>query len=355
MPSPLRYFFLSILITAASPPDDRTRVPLEPPTQRSVAVELERVITLHVEYDDSFLAQHGEQVEEVIRHAIAIHNIEWHRYRREWFRLGHLTLRPSGSERDASYILANFLHRTASSPDAIHVNVVGRQLEVYTSGRHAMPVGGLAYRGSDAVLISAAAGVPVELVGYYLFHELGHCWDAYDIPFGGGESTFGSKTRMTFHVDAGNEEIIEDSPGPLPRNTRGRAPMIIREKLAQARAATRRSPVYPALHDLLLHEPSPSNPSYVSKKSNLLAAAGTDAKRVENVLGRYEITPQDLRADAEVRRQIAGHYWRALDAMAARDYDAVETELGAIRALAVSIADVHMLVGAVDRKARKRR
>ncbi|HEV3485864.1 MAG TPA: hypothetical protein VG106_10675 [Vicinamibacterales bacterium] len=328
---------------------------LAPPEQRAAALDPERIITLHVEYDDSFVAQYGDRVEEVLREAIAIHNLEWHRYRREWFRLGDLTFRPSGSERDASYVLANFLHRTLSSPDAIHLNIVGRQLEVYTSGTRAMAIGGLAYRGSDVLLISAAPGASTELLAYYLFHELGHCWDAFDIPFDGGDSTFGSKTRMTFHVDAGNEEIMEDSAGPLPRDTRGRAPRIIREKLARARAAAGRSPVYPALHDLLLHEPSPANPAYVSKKQEVLAAAGTDAAKVASVVRRYEMTRQHLREDAAVRRQIADHYWRAHDAIAARDYDAADVELAAIRTLAVSTPDVHMLIGAVERKVRKRR
>ena len=80
----------------------------------------------------------------VIREAIAIHNVEWRRYRREWFELGQLTFRPSAPDRDASYVLAKFLHRTTERPETIHVDITGRPLEVYTSGTHAMPVGGLA-------------------------------------------------------------------------------------------------------------------------------------------------------------------------------------------------------------------
>jgi hypothetical protein len=357
MLKPLRYLFLCLLIIAATACDSRVAaVPAEPPLQRPATFAFARVITLHVEYDDAFLGQYGHAVEDVIREVIAIHNIEWHRYRREWFVLGDLTFRPSGSDLDASYVLANFLHRTTASPDAIHVNVVGRQLEVYTGGTHAMPIGGLAYRGSDALLLSAAPGAPAELLAYYLFHELGHCWDAFDIPFQGGDSTFGSKTRTTFAIDAGNEEIMEDSPGPLPRDTRGRAPMMIREKLARARAAARQSPaLYAQLHDLLLHEPSPANPAYVRKKRDLLAAAGKDAPEVAGVIGRYEITRRHLREDAEVRQQIAEHYWLANEAIADGDYEAADTELQAIRAISIATPDVHMLVGAVERKVRKRR
>jgi hypothetical protein len=58
-------------------------------------------------------------------------------------------------------VLAKFLHRTAEPPDTIHVHITGRLLEVYTSGTHAMPIGGLAYRGSDALVISATPGSPV--------------------------------------------------------------------------------------------------------------------------------------------------------------------------------------------------
>ncbi len=285
--------------------------PLAPPQQRATRVDLDRAITLHVEVDETFVAQHGEAVEQVVREAIAIHNLEWRRYRREWFQPGALTVRPSGSERDASYVLARFLHRTTEEADVIHVNIVGRQLEVYTSGTHAVPIGGLAYRGSDAVLISAAPGVVVELMA--------------------------------------------DSPGPMRRETPRRAPMVIREKLFRARAALRHSPHYAALHELLLHEPSPANPAYVKKKRALLAAAGADEPKIASVLGRYEIDRQRLRDDREVRHRIAEHYWRANDAIKSRDYDAADVELEAIRAISASTPNVHMLVSAVERKARRRR
>lgn len=356
MRKPLLWMFVSLLTLPAA--GNRSAVmplPIAPPLRYAAHPDIGRVIRLEVEYDETLVAQHGEALEAVIREAIAIHNVEWRRYRSEWFELARLTFRPSGAERDASYVLANFLHRTAEQRDTIHVNIVGRPLEVYTSGRQALPIGGLAYRGSDAVVISATPGVTTELLAYYLFHELGHCWDAYDIPFRGGDTTFGSKTRMTFDIDAGNEEIIEDSPGPLPRGTPRRAPMIIRGKLAGARAVARDMAAYPALHDLLLHEPSPANPAYVAKKQALLAAAGRDRQKISRLLKQYEITPQHLRDDAEVRQQIADHYWRANDAIRKRDYDTADLELQAIRSIAGSAPDVHLLVGAVEKKARKRR
>ncbi len=357
MRNPLLWLSLCLLsLLAGAKRWDVPPLPAEPPRQRVVRVELDRTITLHVEVDETFAAQHGDAVEQVVREAIATHNVEWRRYRREWFALGRLTIRASpGSERDASYLLARFLQRTAEERDAIHVNIFGRQLEVYTSGTHATPIGGLAYRGADAVLVSAPPGVPVELLAYYLFHELGHCWDALDIPFHGGDSTFGSKTRMTFHVDAGNEELMEDSAGPLPRTTPRRAPMVLREKLFRAWAALRESPHAPALHDLLLHEPSLANPSYMAKKRALLDAAGPHEEQIRDVLRPYELTRQQLHDDRELREQLAQHYWRVNDAIKSRDYDAAEAELEAIRAIAVASPDVHMLVGAVERKARRRR
>lgn len=330
-------------------------LPAAPPESKAATLPpFERVIRLDVEYDDALAEQHGDGVERFIREAIAIHNLEWRRYRREWFELGRLTFRPSTPDRDASYVLARFLHRTAGRPDTIHVNITGRPLEVYTSGTHAMPIGGLAYRGSDALVVSSTPGVRAELLAYYLFHELGHCWDAYDIPFHGGDTTFGSKTRMTFEVDAGNEEIMEDSPGPLPRDTPNRAPMMIREKLARARAVAGHLPLHAAIHDLLLHEPSPANPVYIDKKGEVLAQAGAERPKIAQLLRTYEITQRQLRDDAAVRQQIAEHYWRANDAIRKRDYETADAELQTIRAIGAS-PDVHMLIGAVEKKVKRRR
>ncbi len=330
-------------------------LPAVPPSgQRAQLPPFDRTIRLNVEYDHTLVAQHGTRVEEFIREAIAIHNHEWRRYRREWFELGELVMRPSSDDRDASYVLANFLHRTTEQRDTIHVYITGRPLEVYTSGTHAMAIGGLAYRGSDALVISATRGVSVNLAAYYLFHELGHCWEAYDIPFHGGETTFGSKTRMTFEIDAGNEELMEDSPGPMPRTTRQRAPMMLREKLARARTVARELPIYTAVHDALLHEPSPANPAYIEKKGAVLHAAGANRDKIADLFRTYEITRRQLRDDAEVRQQIAQHYWRANDAIRRHDYETADAELQTIRTIGAS-PDVHMLVGAVEKKVRKRR
>jgi hypothetical protein len=326
-----------------------------PPRLPAVKTEaFDRRIRLNVEYDDALLAQHGDSVETFIREAIAIQNVEWRRYRREWFELGRLTFRASSPDRDASYVLANFLLRTTEERDTIHVRISGRPLEVYSSGTQVVPIGGLAYRGSDALVISSTPGVSADALAYYLFHELGHCWHAYDIPFRGGETTFGSKTRMTFEIDAGNEEIMDDSPGPVARETPGRAPMVIREKLARARSVARELPVYTAIHDLLLHEPSPSNSVYIEKKGVVLANAGREREKVAALLRRYEITQRQMRDDAEVRQQIAAHYWRANDAIRQRDYETADAELQLLRAIG-ALPDVHMLVGAVERKVRRSR
>ena len=218
-----------------------------------------------------------------------------------------------------------------------------------------MPIGGLAYRGSDTVIVSATPGIGSELLAYYLFHELGHCWDAYDIPFGGGETTFGNKTRMTFRIDAGNEEIMEDAPGPLPRDAPRRAPALLRRRLFEARAAFGDKPFFGALHDLLLHEATPANPAYAAKKEAVLRSAPTEADTIRGFLQRLEPTQEHLNDDRELRQHIAEHYWRANDAIADSDLDRAEIEIDAIRTLADSAPDVHLLVGAVSKKIRRRR
>jgi hypothetical protein len=326
-----------------------------PPRVDAPSLLLDRTVRLDVEYDETFLEQHGDGVEAFLREAIAIAAIEWRRYRREWLEPGEMRLRAAGEERDATHVLSAFLHRTDARKDTIHACVVGRVLEVYTNGTHAVAIAGLAFRGSDVVVVSATPGVGSDLLAYYLFHEIGHLWDAYDIPFRGGDSTYGSKTRVTYTIDAGNEEIIEDAPGPLPRDTPRRAPAVIREKLARARATAGRLPVYASLHDLLLHEPSPVNPAYVRKKAAVLEAAGPARASVEALVRRYESTRQDRIEDAEVRQQIAEHYWHLHDAIAARDYDTAQKELEAVTALANASPDVHMLLGAVERKIRRQR
>src|SRR5688572_16971706 len=131
-----------------------------------------RVIRVSVAYDDDFDRDRGGKGAQLIEEALALVNIEWQRYRSEWFDIAETELRPSGDELDASHVLGTFLLETFSAPSAIRVRVVGRQLEVYSGGRNAMPVGGLAFRGSDVVVVSAPANVTVELLAYYLFHEI---------------------------------------------------------------------------------------------------------------------------------------------------------------------------------------
>lgn len=351
------WMWMFVCLIAISPGAGRSNAPSLPelpPYQKNSRESFDRVVRLEVEYDETFLEQHGDSVEDVITEAIAIHNMEWRRYRREWFVLGGLRFHPSESERDATYVLARFTHRTVHEPDTIHVNILGRQLEVYSNGRGSTAIGGLAYRGSDALLVSVAPGAPTQLIAYYLFHELGHAWDALDLPFRGGDSTYGAKSKITFDIDAGNEEVMEHATGPGDRTTRGRAPMLIRAKLADAWRETRDTTLYPRLHELLLHEPSPSNPAYLSKKETLLAAAGEAAPRIEQLIARYEVTRKDLRDDAETRQQIAQHYWRANDALANGDLACAAAEIETVKAIYASTPDVHFLVGAVEKKIQKK-
>ncbi|HUP59524.1 MAG TPA: hypothetical protein VNA69_03795 [Thermoanaerobaculia bacterium] len=325
-----------------------------PPPARTAISAGDPVIHLRIEYDEHLVRQHGERVEEFIREVVAIHSHEWHRYRRESFVIEEMVLRASDGERDASWMLASLVHRTRAEPDTLHVRLVGQPIEVYSNGA-ATVIGGLAFRGSDAVLVSSTPGVTADLAAYYLFHEVGHCWDAHDIPFGGGNSTFGDKSQMTFHIDAGNAEVIEESDGPRPRDTPDRAPAILRRRLFEARALGLDGATYARLHDLMLHEPSPANPAYAAKKRDLLAASGTRASHIEMFLRRYEITPRDLRHDRTIRAQIAEHYWRANDALREGDDAAAERELAAIAALDDRSPDVRFLVAAVERKIRRRR
>lgn len=346
---------LASLMTVAAP--EPVRYPAAPP--RHEAPDLtgrDPVVKVHVEYDEHLVAQHGENVEQFIRDAVMRHATEWRRYRREWFDVERLTFRPSGSERDASYVLAAFQRRSPEAPGTIHVRLVGRPLEVYTSAVRPVTVAGVAYRGSDTVVISATRGVSAELAGYYLFHEIGHCWGAHDLPFGGGDSTFGSKSRYTFDIDAGNAEIIHDSGGPKPRTAPARAPLMIEGKLGEAEALGLDAATNARLSDLLLHEPSPANPAYQRKKRQLLASRPRgEAAAIASLLKPYEITRRQARQDGDLRARIAEHYWRANDALARHDYLTAELELAAIRAADASSPDVHLLVGAVERKIRRRR
>jgi hypothetical protein len=344
---------MASLATAGAPPQPRFAA--APPPRPVAAEAFDRMIRLQVEYDEHLLGEHGSGVESFIREAVAIHSIEWRKYRREWFEVESIRLVTSSGENDGAYVLTSLLNRTVSEPDLMHVKIVGRGLEVYSSGRGSTGVGGLAYRGSDVVVVSAQPGATTETVAYYLFHEIGHCFDAFDLPFRGGESTFGAKSRITFEVDSGNAAIIDESPGPRPRDTPGRAPFFLRRKIAEARALKLEPSLFTRLHDLLLHEPSPSNPAYVKKKRAVMKAAGPEAKRIAALLNRYEITPGHARRDDEIRAQIAEHYWNANEALRRNDYQTAEAELAEIRLLDQESRDIHQLVGAVERKIRRRR
>ena len=311
-------------------------------------------IRLHIVVDESVAREHGARLHDYLAEAVAIHNIEWRTVRQEWFEIAAVDIEPASSHRDAVYLLADLVNRTVQERNSIHVRIVGHPLELYSSGSSARPIGGLAFRGSDAVIVSAVENTPADLLAYYLFHELGHCWDAFDLPFGGGHSTFGSKQFATFNVDAGNAQIMEDSTGPRPRDTPLLAPAIIRSKLAAARKAVRDPEVYRSLHDLLLHEPSRANRVYVAKKNALLARAGKERRTVARLIARYEITPRDVREEAKARHELSELYWAANDAIKRGDVAAAAEALGSIEMLlADETGDTRRLVAAVGRKVRQ--
>ena len=312
-----------------------------------------RTIRVSVSYDEVFDRDREGKAARFIEDAFALVNVEWQRYRSEWFEIANMDLCMSSDELDASHVLGTFLLETFAAPSTIRVRIVGRQLEVYSGGR-AMPVGGLAFRGSDVMVVSAPANVPVELLAYYLFHEIGHLWEAYDIPFAGGETTYGDKSRYTFEVDAGNAEILDGSSGPAARDTPNLAPAIITRRFAAARKLTRDPPLLRRLHDLLLHEAVPSNPAWVRKKNELLDQVGDEG--VRQFIRDQEISPRERREETEVRRRLAAHYWRAHEALAKGDTAAAEDEVEAMRVLqqAEANANVRILLGAVERKIRRR-
>lgn len=312
-----------------------------------------RVIRVSVAYDADFDRDRDGKAEELIEQALGIVNIEWQRYRGEWFEISEFQLQSSGPELDASHVLGSFLLSTAWEPSVIRVRIVGRQLEVYSDGRTAMPVGGLAFRGSDVVLVSAPANVNLELLAFLLFHEIGHLWEAYDIPFAGGDTTYGDKSRYTFDLDAGNAEILDSSRGPSPRTTPNLAPAIIDRRFAEARRLTQDAAILGRLQDLLLHEPMPSNPAWERKKRELFDMVHDE--RIRRFVLDQETTPRERREETEVRRQLAAHYWRANEALSNRDATVAEQELDAMRLLQETEANenVRILLGAVERKIRK--
>ena len=328
----------------------------EAPPSRPSPPTANPVIRLRIVVDEAFTAQHGDNTDAFVREMLAIHNIEWRRVRSEWFVLDSFAIQPSAKMRDATWLLANLVSRTAREADAIQVMITGEPLEVYSNGVSPRPVGGLAYRGSDAVVVSASPGVTPDLAAYYLFHEIGHCFDAFDLPFGGGHSTFGSKRFATFDVDAGNEQIIEDSPGPRARDTPSLAPAFIRAKFAAARAVTRNPALYRRLHDLAMHEPSRANRAYVRKRDALLAVAGKERRAISRFLARYEITPRQARADAAARQALAEQYWIANAAISRGDLAAAQQALLTISCLQeAQDGDTHLLVAAAGKKARRGR
>lgn len=332
-------------------------VPVHPPSNlRPVAIDYDRTIRVDVEYDEAFLAQRGGEVEPMIREALAMHSIEWRRYRNEWFELGALRFASSGQEHDASYVLASFHLRTEEWPDTIHLNIVGRPLEVYTDGIGATPIAGLSYRGSDSLLISVQPWLTTEGLAYYLFHEIGHCWEALDLPISGGDSTFGTKRKgISFDIDAGNSAIIEGSKGPGSRTTPGLATAIITRKREQAREVAGDPWVHGRLDDLLLHEPSPSNPAYRTKKAEILARAGDERAAVEKFLNRFEVSPRHAGRDEEVVAMIAGHYWQANDAIVRRDYETAALAIAAMHQLQEEVGYLHYLVSALEERVRRKR
>ena len=314
----------------------------------------QRTVRVSISYDGEFDRDREGESARLIEEAFALVNIEWQRYRSEWFEIEDMELCSTGNELDASHVLGTFLLETFSAPSTIRVRIVGRQLEAYSDGRSAMPVGGLAFRGSDVAVVSAPASVPVELLAYYLFHEIGHLWEAYDIPFAGGETTYGDKSRYTFEVDAGNAEILDGSSGPAARDTPNLAPAIIAGRFAAARKLTTDPVLLRRLHDVLLHEAVPSNPAWVRKKNELLDQVGDEG--VRQFIRDQEVSPRERREETAVRRQLAAHYWRAHEALAKGDTAAAEDELQAMRVLqqAEANANVRILLGAVERKIRRR-
>lgn len=349
---------ITLLLVAGHVWSNLVETPLAPPAMDNRRarewLSPRRVIRVSVVYDADFDRDRQGRAEELIEQALGIVNLEWQRYRGEWFEISDMNLRSSGSELDASHVLGSFLLSTTSEPSTIRVRIVGRQLEVYTDGKTAMPVGGFAFRGSDVLLVSAPANVTVELLAYYLFHEIGHLWEAYDIPFAGGETTYGDKSRYTFVVDAGNAEILEGSHGPSPRGTPNLAPAIIARRLAAARRLTRDAAILGRLHDLLLHEPLPSNPAWERKKRELFETVRDE--QIRRFVLDQETTPRERREESELRRQLAAHYWRANDALTHGDEAAAERELDAMRLLQETEANenVRILLGAVERKIRRR-
>ncbi len=339
----------SLLVTGAP---DGGGFPEKPPLRPSSNTARQNV-RLRIVVDDAFVKAHGRDWRAFIEEAVAIHNVEWQRVRREWFEIDRIVVEPSAGVRDASWVLARLNQTTVHEPGTIHVRITGEPLYVYSDGVSARAIGGLAWRGSDTAVVSATRGLRVDLAAYYLFHEIGHCWEAFDLPFGGGHSTFGSKRSVTFEVDAGNGQIMEDSRGPRPRDAPKYAPGLLRARIAAARHATKNPDLFRRLHDLMLHEPSPANREYLAKRDALLARAGSERPALSAFIRTWEITPRHAREEAAARAHLAEQYWIANDAVARGDVQTAATALDAIDDLHDEHADVHFLVAAVEKKVRR--
>jgi hypothetical protein len=335
----------------------RSAAPTEPPPQyHRKPVARQTVIRVHVAYDRDVAARHGPALEWTLREALALHSMEWRQYRSERFELASMRLLDTGREHDGIYVLSRFFTQTDEAPHTIHVLVVGRTLDVYAGSRR-IRVRGLALRGSDALLVSATQSTRTDVLAYYLFHEIGHLWGTHDLPFAGGNSTYGSKSAgYSYALDVGNAEILQASSGPAPRRTPKLAPAIISHHLDRARRLTPDARLRKQLLDIVLHQPSPANQIYQRKKRALLAAAGGEGASIRGFLRQFEKGGDRIPGDVvRDQRRIADHYWRANELIASRQYRAAEREITALQSIAAGSADVHLLVAAMEKKIRNRR
>src|SRR5687768_1399923 len=69
----------------------------------------QQVVRVKVAYDADFARDRAGKAEEVIAQALDLVNIEWQRYRGEWFETAEMQLQSSGDELDASHVLGRFL------------------------------------------------------------------------------------------------------------------------------------------------------------------------------------------------------------------------------------------------------
>src|SRR5688572_14960114 len=93
----------SLLVTGV--PADLAGIPEDPP--RLPAPETpETVVRLRIVVDDAFIASRGGFWRSFIEEAVAIHNVEWRRVRREWFEIDEIAVERNNGVRDASWVLA---------------------------------------------------------------------------------------------------------------------------------------------------------------------------------------------------------------------------------------------------------